>query len=233
VIALRKADERGHASHGWLDSWHSFSFAGYHDPKHMGFGPLRVLNDDTVAPGQGFGMHGHADMDIVTYVLSGALEHQDMLGTGSVIRHGDVQRMSAGSGVHHSEFNHSSHEPVHFLQIWIIPPTRGAPPVYEQKRFEAAELQGHLRLIASHGGEEGAVGLLESARIFATRLGPGEKVSHALAEGRLCYVHVATGTASVQGRALSAGDALMQWHEAGAVEMEGGPCELLLFDLPP
>jgi redox-sensitive bicupin YhaK (pirin superfamily) len=199
----------------------------------MGFGPLRVLNDDTVAPGQGFGMHAHQDMDILTYVLSGALEHQDTLGTGSVIRHGDVQRMSAGTGVHHSEFNHSSQEPVHFLQIWIIPPSRGAPPVYEQKRFEPAELQGRLRLIASPDGAEGSVRLLESARSHAALLGVGEKASHALAEGRLCYVHVATGNARVQGRALAAGDALMQWDEAGAVEIEGGPCELLLFDLPP
>ena len=233
MISIRKANERGHANHGWLDSWHSFSFAGYQDPKHMGFGPLRVLNDDTVAPGKGFGMHGHQDMDIVTYVLSGALEHQDTLGTGSVIRHGDVQRMSAGTGVHHSEFNHSSAEPVHFLQIWVIPPKRGVAPVYEQKRFEPAELQGRLRLVASPDGSEGSVHLLESARIHVARLGEGERVAHALAADRLCYVHVATGTATVQGRALSAGDALMQWQQAGTVELEGGPCEVLLFDLPP
>ena len=233
MIAVRKARERGHAQHGWLDSWHSFSFAGYHDPKHMGFGPLRVLNDDTVAPGQGFGMHGHADMDIVTYVLSGALEHQDTLGTGSVIRHGDVQRMSAGTGVHHSEFNHSSTEPVHFLQIWIIPATRGGAPVYEQKRFEPKELQGRLRLIASPDGRDGSVRLLESARIHASLLAPGEGVSHIVEGDRLCYVHVATGSATVNGRALEAGDALMQWNESGPLEIEGGPCELLLFDLPP
>jgi redox-sensitive bicupin YhaK (pirin superfamily) len=233
MIAIRKGGERGHAVHGWLESWHSFSFAGYHDPKHMGFGPLRVLNDDTVAAGKGFGMHGHQDMEILTYVLSGALEHQDTLGTGSVLRHGDVQRMSAGTGVHHSEFNHSSQEPVHFLQVWIIPATRGAAPSYEQKHFEPAQLQGQLRLIASPDGRGDSVHLLESATIHAALLGPGERVTHALAPGRLCYVHVATGTAQVQGRALSAGDALMQWQEGGNVEIEGGPCELLLFDLPP
>ena len=199
----------------------------------MGFGPLRVLNDDTVAPGQGFGMHGHQDMDIVTYVLSGALEHQDTLGTGSVIRHGDVQRMSAGTGVHHSEFNHSSTEPVHFLQIWVIPPTRGAAPVYEQKNFSPEQLQGRLRLIASPDGSEDSVRLLEDARIHAALLAEGDQLAHELAPGRLCYVHVATGTAKVQGRELGAGDALMQWNEAGKVEIAGGPCELLLFDLPP
>jgi redox-sensitive bicupin YhaK (pirin superfamily) len=233
MIALRKAGERGHAQHGWLRSWHSFSFAGYHDPKHMGFGPLRVINDDTVAPGQGFGMHAHQDMEIVTYVLSGALEHQDTLGTGSVIRYGDVQRMSAGTGVHHSEFNHSSQEPAHFLQIWIIPATRGAAPGYEQKHFGIEQKRGRLCLVASPDGSEDSVRLLESARIYASLLGEGERVVHTLASGRLCYVHVATGAATVQGRALEAGDALLQWSEAGEVEITGGPCELLLFDLPP
>jgi redox-sensitive bicupin YhaK (pirin superfamily) len=233
MIRLRKAKERGHAEHGWLDSWHSFSFAGYHDPRHMGFGPLRVLNDDTVAPGKGFGMHGHQDMDIVTYVLSGALEHQDSLGTGSVLRYGDVQRMSAGTGVHHSEFNHSSQEPVHFLQVWIIPPVRGGAPVYEQTHFSPEQKQGRLRLVASPGGDEGSVHLLESARIYAAVLGEGERVSHVLAPGRLAYVHVATGTAQVAGQALAAGDALAFENEAGEIALAGGPCELLLFDLPP
>ena len=233
MIAIRKAGERGRADHGWLQSWHSFSFAGYNDPKHMGFGPLRVLNDDTVAPGQGFGTHGHQDMDIVTYVLSGALEHKDSLGTGSVIRHGDVQRMSAGTGVRHSEFNHSQAEPVHFLQVWIIPPTRGAAPVYEQRHFGVEDKRGRLRLIASPDGREGSVHLLEDARLYAGMFEPGEQVQHALAPGRLCYVHVATGQASVGGRALVAGDALVQWNEPGSIEIAGGPCELLLFDLPP
>ena len=233
MIRLRKASERGHANHGWLDSWHSFSFAGYHDPGHLGFGPLRVINEDRVAPGRGFGMHGHQDMDILTYVLSGALEHQDSLGTGSVLRYGDVQRMSAGTGVHHSEFNHSSHEPVHFLQIWIIPPVRGGAPVYEQKHFSPVEKQGRLRLVASQGGDEGSVHLLESARIYAGMLADGERVSHALAPGRLAYVHVATGAAQVAGQALAAGDALLFENETGDIALAGGPCELLLFDLPP
>jgi redox-sensitive bicupin YhaK (pirin superfamily) len=233
MIAIRKAGERGHADHGWLRSWHSFSFAGFHDPRHMGFGPLRVINDDTVAPGQGFGMHGHQDMEIITYVLSGALEHQDTLGTGSVIRYGDVQRMSAGAGVHHSEFNHSSSEPVHFLQIWIIPATRGAPAGYEQKHFSEADKRGRLRLVASPDGREGSVRVLESAQVYATIVDDGERVEHALAGGRLCYVHVATGTARVQGRELEAGDALMFQDEPGTVTIEGGRGELLLFDLPP
>ena len=233
MIRLRKAGERGHADHGWLDSWHSFSFAGYHDPQHMGFGPLRVINEDRVAPGRGFGMHGHKDMDIVTYVLSGALEHQDSLGTGSVLRYGDVQRMSAGTGVHHSEFNHSSNDPVHFLQIWIIPPVQGGAPVYEQKHFPPPEKQGRLRLVASRGGEEDSVHLLEDARIYASLLAADESVTHPLASGRLACVHVATGQARVAGRELSAGDALLFEHEAGGIDIAGGPCELLLFDLPP
>ena len=233
MISVRKAEQRGLADHGWLRSWHSFSFAGYHDPARMGFGPLRVLNDDTVAPGKGFGMHGHQDMEILSFVLSGALEHQDTLGTGSVIRHGDVQRMSAGSGVHHSEFNHSAHEPVHFLQVWIIPATRGGPPAYEQKRFEDAEKRGRLRPVATPDGREDSVRLLQDAQVFATVLGEGERVEHALGAGRLGYVHVASGRARVQGRELVAGDALLQWDEAGTITIEGGEGELLLFDLPP
>jgi len=233
MMWIRKSAERGHADHGWLRSFHSFSFAGYHDQKRMGFGPLRVINDDTVAPGQGFGMHGHQDMEILTYVLSGALEHQDSLGTGSVIRHGDVQKMSAGTGVHHSEFNHSAHEPVHFLQVWVIPATRGAAPRYEQKHFTEADKRGRLCLVASPDEREGSVSLLEDVRIYATILGEGEVVEHALAPGRLCYVHVATGRATVRGQALDAGDALLLQDEPGPVAIEGGPGELLLFDLPP
>jgi redox-sensitive bicupin YhaK (pirin superfamily) len=233
MISVRKAGERGFADHGWLRSWHSFSFAGYHDQRHMGFGPLRVINDDTVAPGKGFGMHGHQDMEILTYVLSGALEHQDSLGTGSVIRYGDVQKMSAGTGVHHSEFNHSTHEPVHFLQVWIIPATRGAAPAYEQKHFGESDKRGRLCLVASPDGREGSVHLLEAAEIYATILGEGERVEHVLAPGRLCYVHVATGQARVRGQALAAGDALLLQDEPGPVAIEGGLGEVLLFDLPP
>jgi redox-sensitive bicupin YhaK (pirin superfamily) len=232
-VVIRRAAGRGRADHGWLRSFHSFSFAGYHDPQRMGFGPLRVINDDTVAPGKGFGMHGHQDMEIVTYVLSGALEHQDDLGTGSVIRYGDVQKMSAGTGVHHSEFNHSTHEAVHFLQVWIIPATRGAAPAYEQKHFSESDKRGRLRLVASADGREGSVSLLEAAEIYATIVGEGERVEHTLAPGRLCYVHVATGRATVRGQALEAGDALLLQDEPGAVEIEGGPGEVLLFDLPP
>jgi redox-sensitive bicupin YhaK (pirin superfamily) len=232
MISVRKAGERGFADHGWLRSWHSFSFAGYHDQRHMGFGPLRVINDDTVAPGKGFGMHGHQDMEILTYVLSGALEHQDSLGTGSVIRYGDVQKMSAGTGVHHSEFNHSAHDPVHFLQVWIIPAKGGVPPKYEQQHFSEADKRGRLRLIASPDGREGSVHLLESAEVFATLLAPGEAVEHRLAPGRLGYVHVATGRATVQGRALEAGDALLLQDEPGPIAIVGGDAELLLFDLP-
>jgi redox-sensitive bicupin YhaK (pirin superfamily) len=233
MIELRKAGERGLADHGWLRSWHSFSFASYHDPRRMGFGPLRVLNDDTVAPGQGFGMHGHRDMEILTFVLSGALEHQDSLGTGAVVRPGDVQRMSAGTGVHHSEFNHSTQEPVHFLQVWIIPATQGAPPGYEQKHFSAEQKQARLCLVASPDGSEGSVRLLESARVYASLLRAGERVEHVLAAGRLCYVHVATGAARVHGRELEAGDALLLKDEPGVIGIEGGEAELLLFDLPP
>jgi redox-sensitive bicupin YhaK (pirin superfamily) len=233
MMRVRKSSERGFADHGWLRSWHSFSFAGYHDPRHMGFGPLRVLNDDTVAPGQGFGTHGHADMEIVTYVLSGALEHQDSLGTGSVIRRGDVQRMSAGTGVQHSEFNHSTHDPVHFLQLWIIPATRGAPPGYEQQHFDDASKRGRLCLVASEDGRDGSLRLLEAAQIYATLLAEGERVEHTLAAGRLCYVHVATGRTSVQGTQLEAGDALLLHDEPGTIAIAGGPAEVLLFDLPP
>ena len=233
MITLRKSEERGLADHGWLRSWHSFSFAGSHDPRRMGFGPLRVINEDTVAPAQGFGMHGHQDMEILTYVLSGALEHQDTLGTGSVVRYGDVQRMSAGTGVHHSEFNHSTHEPVHFLQVWIIPATRGAAPGYEQKHFTPEQKLGRLCLVASPDGRDGSVRLLESAQVYATIVAEGTRVEHVLAAGRLCYVHVATGRAHVRGEALEAGDALLLWDEAGTLSIEGGDGEVLMFDLPP
>jgi len=233
VISIRKAEERGHANHGWLDSWHSFSFAGYQDPKHMGFGPLRVLNDDSVAPGQGFGMHAHQDMDIVTYVLSGALEHKDTLGTGSVIRHGDVQRMSAGTGVQHSEFNHSKTEPVHFLQIWIIPPTRGAAPVYEQQNFSPEQLRGQLRLIASPDGREGSILIHQEVAIYDAVLGSANSVKHQLQPGRKSWVQVVRGAVEVNGKAAGAGDGVALEDEPGlTITAREHNSEILVFDLP-
>ena len=174
MIELRKAGERGHANHGWLDSYFSFSFADYHDPRHMGYASLRVINEDVVQPGQGFGTHGHRDMEIITYILEGALEHKDSLGTGSIIRPGDVQRMSAGTGVRHSEFNASDKDPVHLLQIWIEPDTAGIAPGYEEKHFEAASRRGRLRLIASKDGREGSLKIHQDAAIYAVLLDGSE-----------------------------------------------------------
>jgi redox-sensitive bicupin YhaK (pirin superfamily) len=230
VIALRKAEERGHADYGWLDTWHSFSFADYYDPRHMGFGTLRVINEDRVAPGKGFPTHGHRDMEILTYVLQGALEHRDSMGNGSVIRPGDVQRMSAGTGVTHSEHNASRSEPVHLLQIWIVPRFRGIRPGYEQKTFPAAEKRGKLRLVASPDGREGSVTIHQDAFVYATLLEKGESVRHALVPGRKGYVHVARGTVTANGRRLAAGDALGSEGEDMVLEA-AGPAEVLVFDL--
>lgn len=233
MIEVRKSGERGQADHGWLRSQHSFSFAGYNDPRHMGFGPLRVINEDRVAPGQGFGTHAHQDMEIISYVLDGALEHKDSLGTGSVIRRGAVQRMSAGTGVRHSEFNHSATEPVHFLQIWIIPSQRGLPPSYEEKFFDEGAKRGRLCLIASPDGGEGSVHIHQQARIFASMLAPGQNVRHELERGRLGYVQVLAGNVSVNGIALGAGDAAKSSDER-LLEIAGETdAEVLLFDLPP
>ena len=232
MISVRRSDERGHANHGWLDSRHSFSFADYYDPDHMGFGPLRVINEDRVAPAQGFGTHGHRDMEIISYVLDGALEHKDSMGNGSVMSHGDVQRMSAGRGVMHSEYNPSRAEPVHFLQIWIEPNVRGIEPGYEQTRFEPAEKRGRLRLIASPDGADGSVTIHQDARVYAGLFDGGESAELVLPTGRRAYVHVARGSAQVNGQALSAGDALRLADEA-AVRIQGGDAaELLVFDLP-
>src|SRR3954469_1698035 len=184
MIDYRRASERGHAQHGWLDSFHSFSFADYYDPAHMGYGPLRVINEDRVAPGMGFGTHGHRDMEIVSYVLSGAIAHKDSLGTGSTIRPGEAQRMTAGTGVRHSEFNPSESEPVHFLQIWIEPEREGLEPGYEQREFPASERAGKLRLIASRDGAEGSLTIHQDARIFATDLAAGDTVEQPIAAGR-------------------------------------------------
>ncbi|HET9734658.1 MAG TPA: pirin family protein [Burkholderiales bacterium] len=232
VTELRPARERGHANHGWLESYHSFSFAEYHDPRHMGYGPLRVINEDRVAPGTGFGTHGHRDMEIISYVLEGALAHQDSMGNGSTIVPGDVQRMSAGSGVRHSEYNHDQAGTTHFLQIWIEPSVTGIAPSYEQKHFDAASKRGRLRLIASPDGAEGSVRIHQDARVYAALLDGAERAVHRLAAGRRAYAHVARGSLTVQGERLGAGDAL-KLAQAGDITLEqGAQAEVLLFDLP-
>ena len=232
MLQIRKSEERGLANHGWLNSRHSFSFGHYYDPKHVGFGPLIVINEDKVAPGQGFGTHPHRDMEIISYVLDGALEHKDSMGTGSVLHYGDVQRMSAGSGVRHSEFNHSPTEGVHFLQIWIQPNATGIAPSYEEKHFAPDSKRGQLRLIASSDGRDGSVQIHQDAALYATILGAGERLSHALAAGRLGYVHVIRGTVTVNGVALGGGDALKLSDEAQVTLEQADDAEVLLFDLP-
>ena len=231
MITLRKAQDRGHAEHGWLDTWHTFSFAQYHDPAHMGFSDLRVINDDRVQPGQGFGTHGHRDMEIITYVLDGALEHKDSMGNGSVIRPGNVQRMSAGRGVRHSEFNGSQTEPVHLLQIWIEPNVTGIEPGYEEKHFTQDEKRGQLRLIASPDGAAGSVTIHQNARVYAALLDGADTVTHALAVGRKAYVHVARGSVTVIGHALTGGDGARISGESSIDFSKGSQAEILLFDL--
>jgi len=232
MTELRPAGERGHADHGWLKSYHSFSFAEYHDPRHMGFGPLRVINEDRVAPGTGFGTHGHRDMEIISYVLEGALAHQDSMGNGSTIVPGDVQRMSAGSGVRHSEYNHDKAGTTHFLQIWIEPSVTGIAPSYEQKHFDAASKRGRLRLIASLDGAEGSVRIHQDARVYAALLDGAERAVHRLAAGRRGYVHVARGSVTVQGKRLGEGDALKIDKVEEITLEQGTQAEVLLFDLP-
>jgi len=232
MTELRPAGERGHADHGWLESYHSFSFADYHDPRHMGYGPLRVINEDRVAPGSGFATHGHRDMEIISYVLEGALAHQDSMGNGSTIVPGDVQRMSAGSGVRHSEYNHDQAGATHFLQIWIEPSVRGIAPSYEQKHFDAASKRGRLRLIASPDGDGGSVRIHQDVRVYAALLDGAERALHALAPGRRAYVHVARGALLVQGERLAAGDALKIEGASDVVLEQGAQAEVLLFDLP-
>jgi redox-sensitive bicupin YhaK (pirin superfamily) len=229
-MKIRRATDRGHAEHGWLESFHTFSFADYLDPAHMGFRTLRVINEDRVAPGKGFGTHGHRDMEIVSYVLSGALEHKDSIGTGSVIRPGDVQRMTAGTGVLHSEFNASKSELVHFLQIWILPDRPGHTPGYEQKTFTSEDKRGKLRLVASRDGHEGSVTIHQDASIFAALLGPGESVTHTLASGRGAWIHVARGSIEVGSTLLSAGDAAAI-ETPGPITLAGGDGEVIVFDL--
>ncbi len=232
MMTVRPAGERGHADHGWLDTRHTFSFADYYDPAHMGFRLLRVLNDDRVAPGQGFGTHPHRDMEIVSYVLEGALQHRDSMGTGSVIVPGDVQRMSAGTGVRHSEFNASKSEPVHFLQIWLLPERSGIDPGYEPKTFSDQDKRGRLRLVASPDGRDGSVTVHTNALLYAGLFDQGEKAELALAKGRHAWVHVARGKARVNGRGLEAGDGAALSDEP-AVTVEGiEGAEVLVFDLP-
>ncbi len=231
MITLRPASERGHANHGWLDSWHSFSFAGYHDPRHVHWGPLRVINEDRVAAGQGFGAHSHRDMEIISYVLDGALAHQDSMGNGSAIMPGDVQRMSAGTGVRHSEHNHSQSGATHFLQIWIEPKFTGIKPSYEQKHFSADEKRGRLRLIVSPDGRDGSVSMNQDAFLYAGLFDADESAERVIAASRRGYVHVARGSVSVNGRPLRAGDALKTG--AGTIRIEGcKAAEVLVFDLP-
>ena len=230
---IRKSAERGYADHGWLQSRHTFSFADYYDPAQLNFGVLRVINEDRVAPGQGFGTHSHRDMEILSYVLTGQLAHRDSMGNGSVIVPGDVQRMSAGTGVQHSERNPSAREPVHFLQIWIQPSIAGIAPGYEQKHFPAHEKRGRLRLVASPDGAEDSVLLHQDAKLYAGLFDAGERTACALDERRLTYVHVARGTISVNGTVLAAGDAL-KIAEVGSLALEDGiGAEVLMFDLPP
>jgi quercetin 2,3-dioxygenase len=229
-MQIRRSAERGYADHGWLRSFHSFSFADYYDPRHMGFSALRVINEDSIAPGAGFGTHGHRDMEIISVVLDGELAHKDSLGNGSVIRPGDVQRMSAGSGVRHSEFNHAT-GPTHFLQIWIEPNVTGIAPSYEERHFDAGEQRGRLRLVASPDGRDGALTIHQDARLYLGRFDGAETARHEAAAGRKTYLHVARGSLHVNGERLQAGDAAMT--DGLSLALAGGAAaEVLLFDLP-
>jgi redox-sensitive bicupin YhaK (pirin superfamily) len=231
MITVRSSTARGHAQHGWLDSRHTFSFADYYDPKHMGFRALRVINEDRVAPGGGFPPHGHRDMEIISYVLEGGLEHKDSLGTGSVIRPGDVQRMSAGSGVRHSEYNASRSEPVHFLQIWITPDKAGAPPSYAQKTFSEQDKRGRLVPVVTSDGRDGSVSLGADARLYAGSFTESESAELALAPGRHGWVQLVRGKARVNGHELAAGDGAALSDEA-SVRIDGADAaEVLVFDL--
>ncbi len=231
MMELRRAEDRGHAEHGWLDSWHSFSFADYYDPNHMQFRALRVVNEDRVQPGRGFGTHSHRDMEIISYVLEGALAHKDSIGNGSVIRPGSVQRMSAGTGVQHSEFNASSTEQVHFLQIWFMPNVTGIPPDYEEKYFDDVEKRGKLRLIASPDGADGSVKIHADVKLFAGLVDGGERLERTAAQSCFVYVHVARGSISVNGTLLRAGDAARLADENSLVLDQGEKAEVLVFEL--
>ena len=231
MLEIRKSQERGLADHGWVRSFHSFSFADYYDPEHMGFGDLRVINEDRIQPGTGFGTHGHRDMEIISYVLEGALAHKDSMGNGSTIVPGDVQRMSAGKGVMHSEFNHAQDGVTHFLQIWIEPNVRGIVPSYEQKHFDAASKKGRLRLVASPDGREGSVTIHQDAYLYAGVLDGEDRAVHKLTPGRRAYLHVARGQITANGQPLAAGDALKADRTAEIVLQHAKDSEVLLFDL--
>jgi len=231
MLTVRKSQERGYADHGWLKSFHSFSFAGYHDPQHMGWGNLRVINEDRIAPGTGFGTHGHRDMEIISYVLSGELAHKDTLGNVKGIPPGDVQRMSAGSGVQHSEFNHAPNTTTHFLQIWIEPNVTGITPSYEQKTFADAEKKGRLRLLACADGADGSVTIHADARLYAGLLDSAQTVQLALDSNRKCYVHLVRGALAVNGVALATGDAALVEGESELRLDQGRDAEVLVFDL--
>ncbi len=230
MIEIRKSEDRGLADHGWLRSYHTFSFADYYDPENMGFGHLKVINEDRIQPGTGFGTHGHRDMEIISYVLEGELAHKDNMGNGSTIVPGDVQRMSAGKGVLHSEFNHA-HDVTHFLQIWIEPSVTGIPPSYEQKHFDAASKRGRLRLVASPDGREGSVTIHQDAFVYAALLDGAERAVHSPQPNRRAYVHVARGRLTVNSQPLEAGDALKATQTAEIVLEKGKDAEVLLFDL--
>jgi redox-sensitive bicupin YhaK (pirin superfamily) len=232
MLEVRKSEERGRADHGWLKSQHSFSFADYFDIKHTSFGPLRVINEDQVAAGRGFGTHGHRDMEIISYVLDGTLAHKDSMGNGSSLRYGDVQRMSAGTGVLHSEFNHSPDQPLHFLQIWIVPDVKGIPPGYEEKHFDTESKRGRLRLIASSDGRDGSVLVHQDVDVYASILDGADKASHSLAPGRIGYLHVIRGHLTANGVQLKAGDALKLVEEDAVTLGKAEGAEVLLFDLP-
>jgi redox-sensitive bicupin YhaK (pirin superfamily) len=231
MIRIRKAAERGHFDHGWLDTYHSFSFADYYDPAHMGFRALRVINEDRVQAGQGFGMHGHRDMEILTYVLEGALEHRDSLGNGSVLRPGELQHMTAGTGVRHSEFNPSDRQEVHLYQIWLMPDERGLQPSYEQKAFPEEQRQGTLRLVASPTGDDGSLTIHQDARLYLSTLQAGETAAHTLDAGRHAWLQVLRGQVSLNGQRLSAGDGAAVSGEEKLQISAPSEAEVMLFDL--
>lgn len=231
TLTVRRSEDRGHANHGWLDTHHTFSFAGYRDPAHMGYRALRVLNDDRVAPGRGFGTHAHNDFEIISYVVEGALEHKDSMGNGSVIQAGDVQRMTAGTGVTHSEFNHAADAEVRFLQIWVVPEQRGLTPGYEQKRFDAADKRDRLRLVASREGRQGSLRVHQDVDLYASLLGAGNRVSHPLAPGRHAWIQVVSGAIEVNGTRLETGDGAAS-SDLATIDIRAlEDAELLLFDL--